>query len=76
MSDKDYTAILLEEIREQNKAVLEYVGELPGIKKDIAELKEDVAVLKSDMKVVKAAVTDISHQLDDHEHRIARLEAA
>jgi chromosome segregation ATPase len=76
MGDKDYSAALLEEIRAQNKAVLEYVGELPGIKKDMAELKEDVAVLKSDMTVVKAASTDISHQLDDHEHRITRLEAA
>jgi polyhydroxyalkanoate synthesis regulator phasin len=76
MGDKDYSAALLEEIRDQNKVILEYVGELPGIKNDIAELKDDVAVLKSDMKVVKAAITDISHQLADHEHRITRLEAA
>ena len=76
MGDKDDTAALLEEIRAQNRPVLAYVGELPGIKKGIAELKEDVAGLKSDMQVVKAAMTDMSHQLADHEHRIARLEAA
>jgi uncharacterized coiled-coil DUF342 family protein len=75
MGDKDYQTVLIEQLVDQNKAILEYVGELPGIKKDIAELKEDVVVLKSDMKVVKAAVTGISHQLADHEHRIARLEA-
>ena len=76
MGDKDYQTVLIEQLVDQNKAILEYVGELPGIKKDIAELKEDVAGLKSDMKVVKAAMTDMSHQLADHEHRIARLEAA
>ena len=75
MADKDYQTVLIEQLVDQNKAILEYVGELPGIKTGIAELKEDVAGLKSDMKVVKAAITDISHQLDDHEHHIARLEA-
>ena len=76
MADKDYQTVLIEQLVDQNKAILEFVGEIPGIKKDIVELKEDVAELKSDMKVVKAAITDMSHQLDDHEHRIARLEAA
>ena len=76
MADKDYTALVLEEIRDQNKAVLEFVGELPSIQRDIAELREDVAELTSDMKVVKAALADMTHQLDDHERRITRLEAA
>jgi septal ring factor EnvC (AmiA/AmiB activator) len=75
MGDKDYQTVLIEQLVDQNKAILEYVGELPGIKKDVAELKEDVAGLRADMQVVKAAITDISHELDDHEHRIARLEA-
>jgi SMC interacting uncharacterized protein involved in chromosome segregation len=76
MAKKDYQTILIEQLVDQNKAILEYVGELPGIKSDIAHLKEDVAELKPDLKVVKAAVTDMSQQLADHEHRIARLEAA
>jgi len=42
----------------------------------LERVEQDVAELKSAMKVVKAATTDISHQLADHEHRIARLEAA
>ena len=75
MGDKDYQTVLIEQLVDQNKTILKYVGELPGIKQDIVELKEDVAVLKSDKTVVKAATTDMSHQLDDHEHRIARLEA-
>jgi hypothetical protein len=53
MADKDYQTVLIEQFVDQNKAILEFVGEMPGIKKDIAELKEDVAKLKSDMKVVK-----------------------
>jgi hypothetical protein len=43
MAEKDYAAVLLEEIRDQNKAVLEYVGQLPSIKRDIVQLKDDVA---------------------------------
>jgi hypothetical protein len=35
MSDQDYTAILLEELRDQNKAILEFVGEIPAIKQVI-----------------------------------------
>ncbi len=76
MSDKDYQTVLIEQLVDQNKAILEYVGELPGIKRDIVQLKDDVAELKSNMQVVKAAVTDMSQQRADHEHRIARLEAA
>ena len=75
-NDKDYQTVLLEQLVDQNKTILEYVGELPGIKKDIVALKSDVLELKQDMKVVKVAVTDMSHQLDDHERRIARLNAA
>jgi hypothetical protein len=76
MADKDYMAVLLEEIRDQNKAVLEAVGDmrkhvalLPNVQSDIAELKQDV-------RVIKAAISDMSHQLADHEYRITRLEAS
>jgi hypothetical protein len=61
MSDQDYTAILLEEIRDQNKAVLEAVADLPT-RREFEELREDVTELKQDVKVVKAAVTDLSHK--------------
>jgi hypothetical protein len=68
--------VLLEEIRDQNKVVLEAVGDMQEQLKDLAPLKADVAELKSDMKVVKAAVTDQSRQVHDHEQRITRLESA
>ena len=74
-SNGNYVAVLLEEMRDQNKAVLEAVGVLPGLVKDVTELKQDVAELKRDMKVVKAAVTDLSRQVADHETRLTRLEA-
>ncbi|WIG58337.1 MAG: hypothetical protein OJF49_001083 [Ktedonobacterales bacterium] len=61
MADKDDTAILLEEIRDQNKAVLEAVADMKTLVDMIPTMREDIAELKQDMKVVKAAVTDLSH---------------
>jgi hypothetical protein len=43
MAKRDYQTILIEQLVDQNKAILEYVGELPGIKRDMVQLKEDVA---------------------------------
>jgi hypothetical protein len=76
MAKNDYQTILIEQLADQNTAILEYVGELPSIKRAIVQLKKDGAELKSDMKLVMAAVTDMSQHLADHERRIARLEAA
>jgi predicted nucleic acid-binding Zn-ribbon protein len=75
MSDQDYMAVLLEEIRDQNKAVLEAVGDM---RKDLATVpkREEFDELKQDVKIIKAAVTDLSHQVTDHERRITDLEAA
>lgn len=75
MADDNYTNILLEEMRDQNKAILEAVSGLPT-RTEFNLLKDDVAELKQDMKVVKAAVTDLSNKVDDHERRITRLEVA
>lgn len=74
--DVKYFSILLEEIKSQNKAVLEAVGDMPKVVAKLGHIEEDVKELKQDMKIVKAAVTDLSHQVHDHEHRISRLEAA
>jgi hypothetical protein len=67
--------ILLEEMRDQNKVILEMVGGLPT-RKEFDELRDDVAELEAHVKVVKAAVTDLSRHVDNHERRITRLEAA
>jgi len=73
-NDDNYVAVLLEEIRDQNKAVLEAVGDLQKNVSKIPVIEETVDELKQDMKVVKAAVTDMSHQVQDHGVRISRLE--
>ncbi len=78
MSDTnaDYIGVLLEEIRVQNKAVLEAVGDMQKHVAKIPYIEETVTGLKEDMKIVKAAITDVSKQQKDHERRITQLEAA
>lgn len=75
-ADNNYIGVLLEEIRDQNKAVLEAVSDIQRNTADLPGIRADIAELKSDMKIVKAAATDVSKQQNDHEHRIAQLEAA
>lgn len=77
MSDKDdnYIGILLEDIRDQNKAVLEAVGDMREELKRVPK-REEFEELKQDVKIIKAAVTDLSHQVNDNEKRISQLEAA
>jgi hypothetical protein len=62
---KDYQTILLEEIRDQNKAILEgQKGQASSA--DVRRLQLDVTELKQDMKVVKAAVTATNSDLKKH----------
>jgi hypothetical protein len=77
MSDTkdDYIGLLLEEIRDQNKAVLEAVGDMQS-KVSNLPTRDEFVELKQDVKVIKAAITDLSMQQMDHEHRISRLETA
>ncbi len=73
-SANTYVAVLLEEVRDQYKTVLEAVG---GMQKNVAlipEMREDISEMKQDIKVLKAALTDTNHQVQDHEVRISRLE--
>jgi len=72
---KDYATILLEEIRDQNKAILEGLREVPK-RVEFNELKQDIAELKQDMKVVKAAVQATNRDLAALDQQVTRLEAA
>ncbi len=91
MSDTDdnYLGILLEEIREQNKALLEGMKDLPtrwefnelrhdvdGLKQSSSVLKVAIADLSHDVTAIKAAVSDNGRELADHGHRTIQLEAA
>jgi hypothetical protein len=69
---KDYQTILLEVIRDQNKAILEGLQDVPK-RMEFNELRSDMAELKQDMKVVKAAVTATNRDLDKHKSLPAHL---
>lgn len=73
--DVRYFGVMFEEIRDQNKAMLELLRVIPTLS-DFQRIEHRVDEVQADVKVIKAAVTDQSHQLADHEHRITRLEAA
>lgn len=76
MQDSHYEGVLLEDIKDQNKAILEGLGALKGVPTKLDKLTEDIAELKSDVKVIKSVVKDQSHMLKDHEERITTLEPA
>lgn len=62
---KDYQLILLEEIRDQNKALLEGQKD-QATRADINWLGQRLDALESDVKVIKAAVVDVSRDLAEH----------
>jgi polyhydroxyalkanoate synthesis regulator phasin len=74
--DDNYVGLLLEQIRDQNKAVLEAVGDMQQKVAVLPAMQQDIAELKQEMKVVRAATTDTSRQVHDLERRVSRLEAA
>ena len=76
LSDDEEKAILGEVLADQLKAIFEYVQDIPLIKRDIAIVKEDIRELKDGNAAFKVAMKDMGFHLDDHEHRIAKLEAA
>lgn len=74
-SDAKYFSMILEEIRDQNKVLLEAFS---GMRDELNRLpkREEFDELKQDVKVIKATVTDLSGQVSNHETRITRLETA
>ncbi len=74
-NDKDYAAVLLEQIVDQNKAVLEAVGD---IQRKVANLptRDEFDELRQDVKTTMSALRGVSGQVTDHETRISALETA
>ena len=70
----NYTAILLEEIRDQFRAVIEMVSQMQDNMQFLVKTVE-LEVVKDDIRVIKKVVTDISRQQKDHEKRITKLES-
>lgn len=80
--DSDYTGVLLEEMRESFRAVMEAVGDIQRQVHALPEIRQNIRVLMDDVEVLKVAIKDLSNevgglsdQVEHHEHRIHRLEA-
>jgi hypothetical protein len=78
----DYTGVLLEEMRENFRAVMEAVGDIQLQVQALPEIRQNTRLLMDDNQALKAAVRELSNevgglsdQVEHHEHRISRLEA-
>lgn len=87
MADKndapDYTGVLLEEMRENFRAVMEAVGDIQRQVRALPEIRQNTRLLMDDTQALKVAVRDLSNevgglsdQVEHHDHRISHLEAA
>jgi chromosome segregation ATPase len=76
MANKDYAMVLLEQLVDQNKAILEYVGEMPKMSARLEHVEQVVDELRTDMKVVKSVVREHSGELAELDARVSALEAA
>lgn len=76
MNPDNYTAVLLKEIRDQMKSVLEIVADNQAKVSKLDGIERDVSELKQDMKIVKQAVTDTNKDLKLLERRVTKLEQA
>ena len=74
MSDADvnHLSVFMEQVVDQNKAVLEVVGD---IQSKVANLptRAEFDELKQDVRVIKAAVVDLSRDLAEHKRLSAHV---
>ena len=62
----NHFSVLMEQVVDQNRAVLEVVGDMQQKVALLPTMQQDIAELKQDMKVVKAAVTATNRDLKEH----------
>lgn len=62
LTDNEERQVLGELLKDKLDVILEYVSDIPAIKKDVHRLKVDVDELKTDVKVIKAVVRE--HDVD------------
>lgn len=72
LKELKYNSALVEEVRSQNKAILEGLQDVPK-RAEFNELRQDVAELKQNMRAVKAAVSATNHDLKQHKNLPARV---
>jgi len=73
--DDNQLGALLEDIKSQNEAVLEAVGDMKDKVALIPEMKTDIEGLKDDVKTIKQAVKGTNQDLINLEQRVSDLEA-
>ena len=76
--DKNYTNVILEEIRSQMSAVLEIVSNQPT-REEFNNLREEFDSLKTDVRTIKRAVVvdndkTTRHELELLDQRVTKLE--
>jgi len=74
-SSDNYFGILLEDIRDQNKAILEAVGQMQDNVRTLAT-QAGLQEVADDVAIVKAAVTATNHDLITLDTRVTSLEQA
>ena len=74
MSDADvnHLSVLIEQVIDQNRAVLEAVGDIRAKVEDLPT-RDEFNELKQDVKTIKAAVTDLSRDLEKHKSLPAQV---
>ncbi|HVW23358.1 MAG TPA: hypothetical protein VHB51_02670 [Candidatus Saccharimonadales bacterium] len=70
---RDYIGILLEEIRDQNRAVLEAVGMIQA-KIETLATKDEMKVVADDVVMLKFAMTETNKDLRSLDVRVSRIE--
>ena len=82
---KRHTTALMEHMTKEVKTVAEghsilvkkldkVESEISEIKKDVQELKQDMREVKTELGSVKMIVVNTSHEINDHEKRIKKVE--
>lgn len=74
-SGRDYTGIILEEIRDQNKAVIEAVGQVQDTMKTLAT-QENLDRVEAKVDAIQFALTETNKDVRLHDVRISKLEQA
>lgn len=72
---QNYLAVLLEEVRDQNRLIMENLGTLLGLPAKVDRLEIDMSQVRTDIKIIKGVLIDTNRQVNNHEERISRLEA-
>jgi hypothetical protein len=71
--DKNYTNVILEEIRSQMSAILEIVSNQPT-REEFNNLREEFDSLKTDVRTIKRAVVDNDKTTRHDDRRVTKLE--